>query len=162
VWQRLRYLTRLCTDHQQPPHDEVGLICRSWFIDGWVSLKSVDLWQHLGRLRSESAAANKKPVRQPHGLPTIWRHGVRADSADGHTEYVVTDEEDSVLTAFRDEGIAMDTDTLTDRSGVQNVSRTITRLRERYQGIFAAAVRSPVDGKKGGGGYYIRVRDAEP
>jgi hypothetical protein len=93
-------------------------------------------------------------------LPTIWHHGDRAYSRDRINSFVVTPEEDHVLQTFLKSGKAMDTRDVTNRSGVTNVSRTIRALRSKYGGVFADAIRTPPDGKKGAGGYLILVRDA--
>ncbi|MBA4065461.1 MAG: hypothetical protein C0501_17455 [Isosphaera sp.] len=93
-------------------------------------------------------------------MPTVYSHGDGSYSCDRANPYRVTDEEDAVLKAFLDTNKAMETRHLVDASGVTNVARVVGGLIERYEGRFAAAIRKPE--KKGMGGYYIRVRPAEP
>ena len=108
-------------------------------------------------LDRDLAAVARVSVATP--APVIWSHGGRAYSCDGNKLYAVTIEENSILEAFMIAGKPMDTRTLTEKSGVTNVSRAIGRLRERYAGAFKDAIRPAA--KKGSGGFFALVREAE-
>ncbi len=94
-------------------------------------------------------------------VPTIWHHGDRSYSRDRINPIVVTYDEDNILQTFLDSGKAMDTREVANKSGVSNVSRTIGGLCKKYAGVFVDAIRTPHDGKKGTGGYFIFVRNLD-
>ncbi|VTU02453.1 unnamed protein product [Gemmataceae bacterium] len=95
--------------------------------------------------------------RKDRAAAEIVSHGGRCYSLGGGDQKVVSPSEDDVLQAFLEVGTAMDTATLQDRSGVDNVALVVGKLVKR----FGDAVRTP-KGKKNGGGYLVRVRRAEP
>jgi hypothetical protein len=99
----------------------------------------------IGRVRSCGA---------PGGAPTVtvWHHGGRSYSIDGHAPVVVSRTEAIVLTAFMEARAALDTRALENR--IDHVSRILKNLRLKFPG----AVRAP--GGKKGVGYYICVRAA--
>jgi hypothetical protein len=107
----------------------------------------------------EEELRNQPPSPAPD-LPTIWHHGDGAYSRDQANPFIVTPEEHNVLETFLESGRAMETRDIAHESGVKNVSRVIRGLREKYGGQFAEAIRTPPEGKKGKGGYFIRVRSA--
>jgi hypothetical protein len=131
----------------------------------WLRLKECERQERerVAKAIKPLLAALPKPAlgRNPPHAPTIWHHGDRAYSRDGINSLVVTEEEDNVLQTFLESGRAMQTRAIEDKSGVTNVSRVIGRLREGYEGVFADAIRTP-GGKKGAGGYHIRVRNIGP
>jgi hypothetical protein len=89
----------------------------------------------------------------PPDPPTIWYHGERSYSIDRLNPVTVTIEENSLLTLFVERDAALDTATLTRKSGVTNVSRVMGQLAKKFPG----AMRNP--GRKGKGeGYYASVR----
>jgi hypothetical protein len=81
--------------------------------------------------------------------PTVWHHGERAYSTDGHNPVVVAVQQHAVLTAFMNARAALDTKALEQR--VTNVARVMKSLAEKFPG----AVRTP---EKRGDGYYIHVQ----
>ena len=85
--------------------------------------------------------------------PTIFRHSLRCYSLEQRPPVTVTREEDSILTAFQKRCMPMETAELENLSGVTNPSRVMKRLAHTFA---AAAVRLP--GKKGAGGYFVRVK----
>jgi hypothetical protein len=73
----------------------------------------------------------------------------------GHTRPVVVDEfEDNVLQTFL-ELRTMDQPTLEDLSGVHHAPKVLKRLREKYGGMFAAAITLP--GGRGKGGSHVEI-----
>jgi len=107
-------------------------------------------------LTLDAAKANVQQDLQTSAMPIIWSHGGSAYSRDGADSYAVNTEEDNILQSFLESGKAMDSSTLTDKSGVTNIARVMKRLQGGYGGIFSDAIRLP--GKKGTGGYFACVR----
>jgi hypothetical protein len=70
----------------------------------------------------------------------------------------VTDIEDSVLQAFLS-APSMSAPQLVTKISDDRAPRVLGRLRKKYGGIFAPAIRCP--GKKGQGGYSVRIRRFE-
>jgi hypothetical protein len=62
--------------------------------------------------------------------------------------------EDAVLRAFLSRP-AMILPDLADRAGVLEPGKVLARLVTRYDGRFAPAIHRP--GRRGGGGYYVRI-----
>ncbi len=124
------------------------------------------LWESV--IRAEvSEAIGERPRQAPDSIqnglqqfcpPTIWHHAPEQYSTDGKTPMKVSPEHDNILTAFLDRELAMDTKQLEVRSGCTNVSRAIKALKKACGGIFSGAIRTPAGGRRGTGGYYIRVR----
>jgi hypothetical protein len=105
------------------------------------------------------AGMSKMIHAKPPPTATILKHGGRSYSAGGTEPVLVTDNENNILEAFLKAGTAMDTEELERTSGVNNVARVIGSLKTKYDGRFAPAIRTP-NGKKGSGGYFIRVRES--
>ncbi len=89
--------------------------------------------------------------------PIIWSHGGRSYSIDGREQFVVTNEEDLVLTSFMKSREAMDGPGLESASGATNIPHIVKSLREGYGGVFGLAIRAP--GGKAGDGYFADVRE---
>jgi len=75
----------------------------------------------------------------------------------GHKQVEVTDAEDSVLQSFLDTP-TMTLPTIREKSGLADpdIKSAIRGLRQKYDGCFADAIDCP--GRKGNGGYTVRVR----
>lgn len=97
----------------------------------------------LGDLTSDGDGATDEAV--------VWFHGEKSYSTDGKSPVTVSREQHNILQAFLNKDIAIDTPTL-GKSGVNNVSAVITKLRERFG---EKAVPRP---KRKGDGYRIIVR----
>jgi hypothetical protein len=117
---------------------------------GWLEIWEERL-RELVKIAAALPAARSEPAE-----PTIWSHGNGAYSIDRGVPLKVSDELDSILTAFREHPVAMATGELKDRSGVTNISRAMRGLAEWSNGIFAEAVCRPR--AKSQGGYFVRVR----
>lgn len=85
---------------------------------------------------------------------TISYHGLQGYSTNG-APVSVTEEEHKVLQAFVLNQTSMTRSELEAAANITNAPRVLTQLEERYGGIFAPAIRRP--GRKGKGGYYVRV-----
>lgn len=107
--------------------------------------------QAADSIRDKSAAGQPGPTP-----PTIWFHGERSYSIDGVNPFKVSIEFDSILTAFRENTLPLETSELEEQSGVTNVSRAMKDLSEWNGGIFAKAIRVPSGKNKGG--YFARVK----
>lgn len=92
---------------------------------------------------------------EPQLLPTIWSHGERSYSIDGHNQFAVSDEHDNILNAFCEARRAMEASELERLSGCTNVARAIGSLKTFHSGVFSPAIRAAE--KKGRGGHFIRV-----
>jgi hypothetical protein len=91
-------------------------------------------------------------VQTPDLPPTVWHHGNRSYSLDGHNPVTVSDQQNAALAAFLSAGTALDTRTL-ETCGISNVSRVMAEIEERFPGT----VRKPVHR---GEGYFVRVLPA--
>jgi len=105
---------------------------------------------------SRGPLAVGQPRREPD--PTIIARGDRQYSIGDGGTVVVGVEEDAVLTAFLKQS-AMETNQLKANVGYTNPGRVIRALQSKYGGRFAPAIVTP--GRKGKGGYQIRIRRAE-
>jgi hypothetical protein len=105
--------------------------------------------------------APQGPAQQeaPAGPPCIYSLGGRRYQADGHPPVIVTEREDWVLRAFAQAPV-MDQKTLINRSGVTKAPVVLGQLKEKYNGIFRAAIHCP--GGRGKGGYRVSVKAAVP
>lgn len=113
------------------------------------------------QLRSAIRAYFKVPgsvvslsVRPRASRPTIVHHGNRQYSIGSHQPRTVTAREDTVLQAFLQQA-SMDRRTLVDRSGYQDPHVVLKDLTEKYEQIFAPAIR--LAGKKSQGGYSVSI-----
>jgi hypothetical protein len=94
---------------------------------------------------------------QPPPDLTIYGEGQRSYRVGSSRPVCVTEEEDSILQAFSGYP-TMGTPELTAKSKLKHAdpSRVLRGLRQKYDGLFAAAIRCP--GKKGRGGYHAVVK----
>jgi hypothetical protein len=134
-----------------------GMNAESFLDDAHLCLHGYDPLPLHAELKLEYAKAAELIEAAKPPPPAIWHHGKRAYSIDGMNSLVVTIEEDYILQTFLKAGRAMDTREIQNESGVTNVSRVIGQLCNGYGKVFAAAIRTP-EGRKGSGGYLIRVR----
>jgi hypothetical protein len=86
----------------------------------------------------------------------ILAHAKAMYSINGCNPILVSDDEDNVLLVFRATP-AMNTPVLQERSGVDDPDKVIGRLATKYKKRFAPAIDRP--GNRGGGGFYIRIRE---
>jgi hypothetical protein len=96
------------------------------------------------------------PPRQPlDPAATILSLGNRRYAIKGAAPVIVTEREDAVLQAFLDHG-PIELPELKRLSGYGAKAPDILRqLAKKYDGTFANAIRMP--GRRGQGGYYVRV-----
>ncbi len=87
----------------------------------------------------------------------IISHGNRQYSMAGHTLLTVDDNEDSVLQAFLTQP-SMNHPTLIQLAGFDCAPRVLKGLTEKYNAVFALAVRLPR--RKGAGGYTVAIQRA--
>jgi hypothetical protein len=83
--------------------------------------------------------------------------GNRAYKVGNSEPVIVTESEDDVFQAFL-ENEAMDQATLCEKAGHE--PRVLRAIIYKYRGVFAPAIRMP--GKKGIGGYYVKIRAGKP
>jgi hypothetical protein len=97
------------------------------------------------------------PPIQPKA--TILALGERVYQIGDSDLFHLTDNEDSILQAFLEQGPGtMDQPTLDNRSGITDAAKILRKLQKRYGGIFAPAITCP--GRKGRGGYHVRITDS--
>jgi hypothetical protein len=107
---------------------------------------------HIASVSEEVAHVLKeKPKNDDPPLPTIWYHGERSYSVDGHTPVTTTREQHNILKAFLDKNVALDTQELS-KTGVSNVTDVIEKIVKKFG---EDTVRRP---KNKGDGYFVRVR----
>ncbi len=90
-------------------------------------------------------------------LEPIWSHHDGQYSVDRVSPYVVPDECDDILTAFREKKGAMTSDQLKDKSGSSNPRRALKTLADFANGVFRDRIRFP--GGRSKGGYFVWVVD---
>jgi hypothetical protein len=98
---------------------------------------------------SRASTAPRRRARRKK-LATVWYHGDRSYSTDGHAPVIVPAEQHNALKAFLDSEVARSTKHL-ENAGVSNVTKVMKILAKKFPG----SGRGPKDK---GDGYYIRVR----
>jgi hypothetical protein len=117
-----------------------------------------EAWREDVKERTELARKQIDSLREALGagatdeaLSVIWYHGEKSYSIDGRTPVNVSQEQHNILKAFRDNTIALDTQSLSN-TGVNNVTDVIRKLVKKFG---EDAIRRP---KNKGDGYFLRVR----
>ena len=103
------------------------------------------------------------PLGSRDGLKTIYYLGGTTYRVEGHGPVVVTDREHAVLQAFLESGTGALTTPELSRLSLyddRQVRRVLTRLVEKYDGVFKLAIKFP--GKPHQGGYRARVVSEKP
>jgi hypothetical protein len=116
--------------------------------------------QHSGEVKEARRQAKKRERRRQRRAAepaTIVYHGEREYSMGGNQPVALTETEHMVLQAFLvpPARAALDKPTLCERS-VEHAPVVLRELKKKYNGRFAAAITTP--GKKGAGGYRVRIR----
>jgi hypothetical protein len=126
--------------------------------------------REVRRLEEYLEAVAPSETQQQPEQPTIYYHASvddedrskssRAYSMTGRGEdtRIVSLEEHNLLQAFARTGRTMETKEL-ETAGVSNVSRVVAQLNQKFNGLFAPAVRLP---EAKGDGYFIRVAASNP
>jgi hypothetical protein len=127
--------------------------------------------QHLDhdRPEAEPPEAQEIPMRRAparRAVPTltdvIISLGERLYKVGDRDPILVTDNEDNTLLTCLEgqpageDLFVLDFDKLTDGGAHVSQASTLNRLQTKYEGYFAGAIRLP--GRKGGGGYKVRIR----
>jgi hypothetical protein len=128
-----------------------------------------------GRLRvaADAVPANHLLEALEHPEPAPWRPegpeptpsaveivslGDLCYQVGEHDPVTVSENEDNVLQAFL-AAASMNAEQLVQEAGFDRAPRVLGNLRTRYGGILRPAIRCP--GRKGGGGYHVRIRRAD-
>lgn len=88
-------------------------------------------------------------------LATIWCHGENSYSIDGLIPFCVSKDLHAILQVFLNKELSLTTRVLQRKAGVNNAAKSMKKLVDFHDGLFAAAVRLP-EGEKGDG-YFVRV-----
>jgi len=90
-------------------------------------------------------------------VKAIFWLGSNVYQITGGEERTVQPAEHDVLQAFIKQN-CMDFKTLKRMTGLEKPDRTLAQLVKNYEGEFAPAIRMPGEGRKGAGGYYVRIQ----